>query len=179
MPSTVSAASSLLTQIEILVTAADLCAVDRYQLTAGEPAQPSGQCSQISVWASQFFNAVNGLFHEDDPCVVVRGVQLNYRIDLCYTETEKGRTVAQHEADAICLYGLADAVWCGLNVWLAAGAFGNCNKVAHDPLSFDSPFGGMNAASGGIRFQWDCTPTAAPEDVVGVIAGQEEGQDFG
>lgn len=160
MPSAVAAAQQLLTQIEILILQADLCEVDVYQVTAGEPAQPSGSCSVVSVWPSQYFNATTGLFAaEDNPCLVVRGIQLNYRIDTCYSEQERDPTPTEHLAVATCLYGLADAVWCGLNVWLAGGAFGRCGDTAADPVTF-SRDGGIASASSSIRFMWDC-PEAA------------------
>lgn len=175
---TVEAAVNLSTQIEILVAAADVCGVDVYQVTAGEPAQPTSNCSVVSVWPSQYFNAVSSLFAEDNPCLVVKGVQLNYRLDVCYPEQEADHTAAQHLTTAVCLYGLADAIWCGLNVWLAGGAFGQCSDVAHDPMTF-SRDGGIVSASSSVRFQLDCTPPPVVEDVVGLIAGQQEGQDYG
>lgn len=173
---TLEAAQALLAAIQTLADSTD-CKPDAYQVTAGEPAAPSGQCTVISVWASQFFNAVNSMFHEDNPCTVVRGVQLNYRIDVCYEETEKGRTPAQHLVAAECLYSLADTVWCGLN---AADVFGlRCADIQADPLQFAAPLGGIVSASSGVRLQLDCPTPAEPPAVTGFIAGQEEGGEFG
>lgn len=155
---TVDAALALLTQIEIIVNQSDVCEIQTFQVTAGEPAAPTGQCSQISVWASQFFNASTSLFNEDNPCVIVKGVQLSYRIDLCYTEQEADRTPAQHLATATCLYDLADAVWCGLNQTVATLFAQPCKDVSVDPMDFQTPQGGIVSAQSGVRFQLDCDP---------------------
>lgn len=153
---TVDAALALLTQIEIIVNQSDVCPVDTFQVTAGEPAAPSGNCSQISVWASQYFNAVDSLFHTDNPCVIVKGVQLQWRIDLCYQEQESDRTAAQHLVTATCLYDLADAVWCGLNSTVGS-LFGQpCKDVSVDTLDIPAGLGGIVSASSGVRFQLDC-----------------------
>jgi hypothetical protein len=176
---TVEACQTLLAAIQALIEAdEDVCEVETFQVTAAEPAAPSGQCTIISVWASQFVNAAGSMFHEDNPCVVIRGVQLNYRIDVCYSETEPGRNAAQHLADATCLYGLTDLVWCGLNM---ADVFGlKCSDIQIDPLNFLTPQGGINSAQSGIRLQLDCpTPEAEePPDIVGIMAGQQEGNEF-
>lgn len=179
--STVEAAQALLDQIHTIVDASDVCEVKTYQVTAGAPADPSGQnCAQISVWASQIFNASTSLFHEDNPCMVVRGVQLNYRISVCYEETEAGRTPAQHLVTAVCLYDLADAVWCGLNAAFRDGFLDNrCKQITVDPLIVSEGLGGYVSADSGIRLQLDCPTPNEPEDIIGALAPIEEGQDFG
>jgi hypothetical protein len=174
---TVESAVALLAAIEMLVNGVDNCGVDKFQVTAGEPAQPSGQCSVVSVWAPLYFNSADGLFGNDNPCVVVRGIQLAWRLDYCYTEQEEDHTAAQHLTTAICFYGLADAIWCGL---LGQDLFGlKCADLQFDALTV-SRDGGIVSASSGVRIQLDCLNTAGdPQDVVGVIAGQEEGGEFG
>jgi hypothetical protein len=181
---TVDAATQLLEAITSLVDAGDTCDVDVYQVTAGEPADPTGEnCTVITVWASQYFNSTASMFHEDNPCVIIRGVQLNYRIATCYPINEDGQdlTAAQHLDTATCLYGMADVIWCGLVQLIGEnGLFDlRCADIQIDPLTVNPPSGGIVSANSGLRFQIGCEPTAVPEDIVGVIAGQEEGGEFG
>lgn len=156
----VDALDALLAEIELIAAAAE-CPVDTFRVTAGEPAAPSGYCSQLAVWASQSFNAANSLFHEDSPCLTVRGVQLHWRLDLCYSEPESGkpRTPAEDLDLAACLYGLGEDIWCGLNLLLGSGFLGSrCGDIAADALTFTPPFGGIVSAGSGIRLQLECPP---------------------
>lgn len=177
---TVAALQTLATNIQTLVEASGLdCQEVGYQVTAGQPAQPTGNCALVSVWASQAFNAANSMFHEDSPCLVVRGLQMHWRLDLCFTESEQDRTAAEHLETATCLYGLADVIWCGLNLKAAEGIWGRCADVQIDPLSYNEASGGLVSAESGIRIQDDCPTPNAPEDIVGALAPVEEGGDFG
>lgn len=177
---TLTAALTLKSAIQSLVESEDGCEITVYQVTAGEPAAPSGSdCPTLSVWASQYFNAVASMFHEDNPCLVVRGVQLNWRLDVCYSETEQGPTAAEHLADAVCLYGLADTIWCGLPPSLPTLFGKKCADLQFDALTIGERSGGYVSASSGVRFQIGCDAPEVPEDIVGVIAGQEEGGEFG
>lgn len=160
----------LLDKIEATVDLAretdeNLCAVDSYQVTAGEPAQPSGSCSAVSVWSSEFFSAATSLFQEDNSCIIVRGVHLNWRLDVCYSVGEKPPTSAEQLATARCFYGLAEAIWCGLNRLIGAGLLFDgmtCSDLAVDQLLVGNRSGGMVSASSGIRLQLDCPPEEAP-----------------
>jgi hypothetical protein len=156
---TLAAAQTLLTTIQGLYVTWDGCTINNWQVTAGEPSAPSGDCTQVSVWATQLFNAVNSLNQEDSACLVIKGVQLAYRIDVCYPTNEDGTdlTADQQLEVATCLYGLADHIWCGINSDLKAITGGNCADVAVDPLSFTRFQGGIVSAQSGLRFQNDCT----------------------
>lgn len=155
---TVEAASALLAEIENLVATVDLdgCTVDLYRVTAGEPAAPLSSCSTVSVWATSYFNAATSLFHEDNACVITRGIALSWRLDLCFTETEKDRPAEAHLEDATCLYALADAIWCGI-IQRAGEIFDlNCKDFQVDPLTVNPASGAMYSVTSGVRLQLDC-----------------------
>ena len=117
-------AHMLLDQVEVILADYTTCAVDVFQHTAGEPAAPSGQCSAISVWADQIFDVGGqipfGRQGDTIGCVARPAVVLKLRVDVCYSESEQGPTVAEHDVVAECFYGLIQAVWCGLvEEWVA------------------------------------------------------------
>jgi len=179
---TVALLQELLVAIETAVaTAPEGCEIDTYQVTAGTPAAPSGNCSQVSVWASSAFNSASSMFHEDNPCLVIRAVQLNWRLDLCYGETVEDWTPAQHLEFAVCFYGLADAIWCGLNSVIKSGELFHrrCGDLQVDPLTYTERLGSNASAESGMRMQDDCPAPVEIVDVVGALAGQQEGEDFG
>lgn len=156
---TVEALQAVLAKIEDLVATANVdgCGEEMlYRVTAGQPAAPVGSCSAVSVWASQYFNAATSLFHEDSVCVLSRGVQVEWRLDVCFTETEQDRTAAQHLADAECVYRLADVIWCGLASSLPEVLAVRCAQIAVDALSVVPALGGIYSVSSGFRFQLDC-----------------------
>lgn len=156
---TTEALQALLAAIETAVAAADVdCEIDMYRVTAGQAAAPAGQCNVVSVWASQAFNSVDGMFHSDSPCTIVRGVAFHWRLDLCYGETAEERTPAQHLATATCLYTLADAIWCGLNTQIGNGTLFSqkCADLQVDALDYNEASGSGVSAESGLRLQMEC-----------------------
>lgn len=103
---------------------------------------------------------------------------MNWRLDVCYNESEDGLTVDEHLLDAVCLYGLADVIYCGLPA--VDNLFGlKCRDLQFDALTIGERSGGYVSASSGLRFQVGCpAEDPVPEDVVGIIEGQEEGGEF-
>jgi hypothetical protein len=156
---TTEALQALLAAIETAVATADVdCEINMYRVTAGQAAAPAGQCNVVSVWASQAFNSVDGMFHADNSCTVVRGVALHWRLDLCYGETAEERTPEDHLTTATCLYTLADAIWCGLNTEIGAGRLfaTKCADLQVDALSYNEASGGGVSADSGMRLQMEC-----------------------
>jgi hypothetical protein len=160
---TVEALSALLARIQTLVNVADVdCEIDQYRVVAGQPAAPASHCNVVTVWASSAFNAVAGMFHQDDPCTIARGVAFHWRLDLCYQETPQDRTSAQHLATATCLYTLADVIWCGLNTEIGDGLLfdARCKDIQVDALSYNEASGSGVSAQSGLRVQMDCDTEA-------------------
>jgi len=158
--STLEVLQTLLTQIEAIVATTDLdCEISKYQITPGRPAAPTGQnCNVVSVWSSGAFNGVSGLFHEDDACTIRRGVELRWRLDLCFTVFERDLTAEEQLAISTCVYGYGDAIWCGIASRIGSKLFGNCQAVAIDPLTVGEPLGGIVLIETGLRMNLDCEP---------------------
>ena len=128
-------------------------------MTPGRPAAPSAKnCNVVSVWSSSAFNGVSGLFHEDDACSIRRGVGLHWRVDLCYPEQERDRTPEEQLAISDCVYGYADAIWCGIALRIGRKIFGECTAVAIDALTVAEPLGGIVSVESGLRMNLDCEP---------------------
>jgi hypothetical protein len=157
---TIDLLEELLSEIEEIIGTTSLdCEISKYQVTPGRPAAPTGQnCNVVSVWSPGAFNGVTELFHEDDPCVIRRGVELRWRLDLCFTETERDRTSAEQLAISTCIYGYGDAIWCGIAKRIGEKLWGDCTAVAIDPLIVAEPLGAIVSVESGFRVHLDCEP---------------------
>ena len=138
---------------ELLGSAFD---VDRYTATAWEPAAPSGACDAVWAWIA----SVEDRRAFVDDCLTVTDVTYRYRIDVCYPENDDGRdqTDAQHLATVDKLYGMMEAVWCGLVAEKDAGTLlsSPCDYVRILPLEVQQRSGGIVSALGGVVAQFPC-----------------------
>lgn len=134
----------------------ELCEPDRITVTAGEPPAPAGGCSAIWVWAARIEDANL----DPEACAVRTVATFNYRIDVCYTETEDDLSDELHLGPAECLYGLMSAIWCHL-VSLRDDSdlmgLGSCDNTTLLPLVVGQRSGGNVSATGGILFDYDCS----------------------
>lgn len=147
-------AEALLADLEAAIIGE--CDVDRSAVTAGSPAAPSGDCGNaLWVWVDQI--ADDDQFREG--CVVKSRATFNYRVDVCYSESQEGPTDAQHLDTAECLYGLMSAIWCGLVNLKDAKTLmglGTCDGVTLAPLVVGNREGGYVSAGGSVVVDFDC-----------------------
>lgn len=153
-------ASLLAADIESYLTD-DLCSVDSVSVTFGEPAAPVGEdCRQIWVWVDR---VVDTNEFDDDTCSVRSRLTLNYRLYSCYNP-DVHRSLDQEETDADCLYGLMEAIWCGLVNDKDTGLLmllGECKLVSLAPFATDPPQGGTVSATGAVTVDYECPPISA------------------
>lgn len=144
---------------DLLASVEGECEIARSAVTAGSPAAPNGECRALWVWIDQISDGAQF----ETGCVVRSALAVNYRFDVCYTESERGPTDAQHLAVAECLYGLVAAAWCGLVALKDSGllmGLGDCDRAALAPLVVGSREGGYVSAGGSVIVDFDCVPVS-------------------
>lgn len=152
----------------VLDAAAGLtCVPDSIVYTAGEPAYPSGQCTQIWVWPSVLFNIGNqiplGRQGDETSCVIRPATTLNIRVDVCYEESPQGPQAEDHASTADCLHSLMIAIWCGLaDLWVSGSLLAlDCRAVAFGDFTVSERSGGIVSATLPITVETDCTDVAS------------------
>lgn len=141
--------------IEDAVADAD-CVVDRFAITAGRPAAPSGEdCTAIYVFGAGLQDLNQA---DENACIVRSRWVMQYEIHSCYPEDwDDQYTTEAEEAAATCLYELMSLVWCALVEAKDDGVFcDDCSFVEIDPLVVQPRSGGAVSALGGVTLPYVC-----------------------
>ena len=143
--------------LEEFTTTSDGCEVDEVTVTAGRPNAPMGQdCTKIYVWADQITDALQTAVQ----CMVKGRLTIVYEIHTCYEVVDtRDETAAEHAVSADCLYGLMNAVWCGLVAGKSDGSLmdlGSCEDIELGPLEIQPRSGGSVSAMGTVIVPLDC-----------------------
>lgn len=113
-------------------------------------------CDSAWVWISEVHDRIQGF--DQERCVTVTEVVLQYRLDLCYSEDGTDGTYLSHLTEATELYGAMDDVWCHLVALKDAGQLlvADCDHASLGPLTVTQRSGTVVSAQGSVTVQHNC-----------------------